>query len=127
MNFKGVMIHMSKTRFLTILLPVLILLCSALLVAGNQGTIKWTFDHPVQIGGKQINAGTYLLRWKQDNSSAQISVELRGKPVAEAHAKVTERTEKSDSDAINIAKDAQGADAVKEIRLGGKKTVFILE
>jgi hypothetical protein len=35
--------------------------------------------------------------------------------------------EKADSDTIVIGKNAQGADAVKEIRLGGKKTVFVLE
>jgi len=118
---------MNWTKRSAILFPLIILVYSALLVAGNQGTIKWTFDHPVQIGGKQVSAGSYLLRWKADGSAAQISIEQKGKSVAEVNAKVTERAEKSDSDSIAIGKNAQGADAVKEIRLGGKKTVFVLE
>src|SRR3974390_1601243 len=101
---------MNTTRRSAILLPLLILLFSTLLIAGNQGTMRWTFDNPVQIGGKQVNAGTYLLRWKADGTAAQISVELKGKPVAEISAKVTERDTKSDSDSIAIGKNAQGAD-----------------
>jgi len=111
---------MNKKRS-AILLPLLLLL------SGNQGTMKWTFDNPVQIGGKQVDAGSYLLRWKADGAAAQISVELKGKPVAETTAKVTERQNKADSDSVAIGKNAQGADMVKEIRLGGKKTVFVLE
>jgi hypothetical protein len=118
---------MNKIKHLAILLPLLLLLFASLLVAGNQGTIKWTFDHPVLIGGKQVEAGAYLLKWKVDSSAAEISIEQKGKPVAEAHAKVIEREDKADSDTIAIGKNAQGADAVKEIRLGGKKTVFVLE
>jgi len=117
--------HSRSFHFLLAALVLAILLPAAALAETHTGSLN--LPAAASLNGKQLEPGTYKVRWEGEGSSAQISI-LKGKAtVASANANVVnrDRAEPSNSVVFSSATDVQKN--ISEIRFEGKKTVLTFE
>ena len=104
----------------------LVLSAAGLAAAEPTKSVRLKVLDDTSVNGKPVTAGDYKISWTESNSEAQVTFAKDGKVVAEAHAKIEERSAASENDAIVSGKDGSGASALLEIRLKGKKSVLVL-
>jgi uncharacterized protein YfaP (DUF2135 family) len=91
--------------------------------AANKGSME--VSSPVNVGGKQLSAGDYSLRWEGTGPTVQVSIMKDGKAMATTSAKVVPlaRAYRLNSVVVNTHDD--GSRSLSEVRFSGKK--FALE
>jgi hypothetical protein len=110
---------------LLIALVLTILLPAAALAETHSGDLN--LPTAASLNGKQIQPGTYKVRWEGEGSSAQVSI-LKGKAtVATANASVVNRDRAERSNAVVFGSASDVQKTISEIRFEGKKTVLTFE
>jgi hypothetical protein len=93
--------------------------------AANKGSME--VSSPLNVGGKQLSAGEYGLRWEGAGSTVQVSIMKDGKVMATASAEVVplERAYSFNSVVVNTHDD--GSRSLSEVRFSGKKFALEIE
>ncbi|HVP07551.1 MAG TPA: hypothetical protein VMS71_06880, partial [Candidatus Acidoferrum sp.] len=115
----------TKSKGVTTLVLSMFLLLLAVPVWAANGKVTFNFYHKIQVGDKTLGPGNCVVSWVSHSPEADVSFLVKDKVVAEAHGKLVERNEKSQSDAVITLKDDSGNERLKEIRFAGKKTVRV--
>jgi hypothetical protein len=102
----------------------LLLATGAFASAANKGSMQLT--NPVTVSGKQLPAGSYLVKWDGTGPNVEVSI-LRGKDVvATTSARLIDLSQKTDNDAAIVKNNADGSKALSEIRFSGKKVALAI-
>jgi hypothetical protein len=91
--------------------------------ASHKGTFK--ISDPVQVSGKQLPAGEYVIKWDGAGPDVQASITQGSKVVATVPAKVVELQQKSISTTAEVKNGASGNGTLSQIQFSGQK--FALE
>ncbi len=116
-----------RNKITTIFVQSLLLFVLAAPAALAKGTVDFTLERPLEVGGKVVAPGSYKVSWVSHSPETDVSFTRRGKVVAEARGKMVERDAKSEADSLVTVKDSNGKDVLKEIRFAGKKTAIVIE
>jgi hypothetical protein len=109
---------MKVSRISKGLLLGLTLLLATSVFAANKGQLQ--LNDPLTINGKQLAAGEYRLQW-EGTGSIELSI-LRGKTVvASVPARLVDLDRPAQADLTIVRMNADGSEALSEIRFGGKK------
>lgn len=109
------------------LLPGLALLLATSVFAANapsKGT--FTVDEPVTVGGHQLAAGEYQLKWNGTGSTVELSILSHKKLVATVPAQLIELDYASLHDGSELHKDNSGAQSLTQIDFAHKKYALVL-
>lgn len=118
---------MGKKSVLLLLVAVLAFSVSALAGSSDSGKATISISEDSSVNGTALPAGQYRVQWETDGSQATLKFINRDNDVvATTSAKVTERQQKSPETAVLRIVEGSGEQVVKEIRLGGKKTAFVI-
>jgi hypothetical protein len=102
----------------------LLLATGAFAAAANKGSMQ--LMDSVTISGKQIPAGTYLVKWDGTGPNVEVSI-LQGKEVvATTQARLVDLNQKPDNDSAVVKSNTDGSKSLSEIRFGGKKVALAL-
>jgi len=90
----------------------------------NKGSLTTMTD--VTINGKVVPAGDYSLNWEGSGPNVQLNI-LKGKTVvATAPARRVDVDKSSAANAAVVKGNEDGTKSLSEVRLAGKKYVFML-
>lgn len=117
---------MSNKKRLMVLFSVLSLSLAISMAATLKGSISVSLDRPVYVDGNPVKAGRCEIAFKSHSPEVDISFWSNGKHI-EAKGKAIEEDDTAAYDQLVLAKDAEGRDVVKEIRLRGRKTAIVIE
>jgi hypothetical protein len=101
-----------------------LLLGSALLLAtsgfaANKGTLQ--VADPVTVNGKQLAAGTYIVKWDGAGPNVELNI-MRGRNVvATVPARMLDLDRSPERDQAVTTVNSDGSKALNEIRFSGKK------
>jgi hypothetical protein len=101
-----------------LLLGVVVLLAVSAF-ASNKGYVQ--LADTVMVGGKQVPAGNYSLKWEGSGNSVQLSIMQGKNVVVTTTAHIVDLTESPLSDSAVTRKNADGSKSLTEVRFGGKK------
>jgi hypothetical protein len=73
------------------------------------------------IGGTQVKAGQYQVKWDGDGSNVQLTVMRGSTVVATVPAHLIDLAQKPADDSAIVKRNADGTNTVAEIHFGGKK------
>src|SRR5450755_1381627 len=110
---------MKASRTLKGLLLGLSLLLAASAFAANKGPLQ--LINPASLGGKQLAAGSYTVKWDGNGPEVQLSVLKGNKVVATAPARLSNLDRSSEGNEAVVNVNADGSRTLTEIRLAGKK------
>ena len=110
--------HLAKT----VVLGLAVLVASSAF-ASNKGTLR--VHESSEVGGQQLAAGEYQLRWDGTGSNVEVSFMQGKKEVAKTSAKLVNLDKASDNDAA-IVDHSSGKAIVTEVRFAGKKYALTL-
>ena len=107
-------------KFLSSRIAILMLalsLATGVFAAGvsHKGTFK--ISDPVQVSGKQLSAGEYVIKWDGAGPDVQAIISQDGKVVATVPAKVVELQQKS----TNTAAEVSGNRTLSKVQFSGQK------
>ncbi len=109
---------MKATISKAIILGMAMLLATAAFAASNKGPLQLTTQ--VNVAGKQLNPGDYIVKWDGSGSAVQVSI-LKGKNVvATIPAQVVDLPSASAYDSAVVTNDG-GSRNLQQIRFSGKK------
>ena len=101
------------------LLLGLALLLATSAFAANQGSLQ--VSDPVTVGGKQLAAGEYTVKWEGTGPNVELNI-LRGhNVVATVPARMIELDRKPEGNSSVTTVNGDGRKALHEIRFSGKK------
>src|SRR5438552_14928158 len=111
-------------KFLSSRIAILMLalsLATGVFAAGvsHKGTFK--ISDPVQVSGKQLPAGEYVIKWDGAGPDVQAIISQDGKVVATVPAKVVELQQKSTSTTAEVQNGASGSGRLSQIQFSGQK------
>jgi hypothetical protein len=75
---------------------------------------------PVQVSGKPLPAGNYLITWKGPGASAQVDIFQNGNPVVSGRARVVLLNRKSPADAARTLTNSDGTLSLQSLRFAGQ-------
>jgi hypothetical protein len=110
--------HLAKT----VVLGLAVLVASSAF-ASNKGTLR--VHESSEVGGQQLAAGEYQLRWDGTGSNVEVSFMQGKKEVAKTSARLVNLDKASDNDAA-IVDHSSGKAIVTEVRFAGKKYALAL-
>lgn len=102
-----------------------ILLAAVVLVAGsafaneNKGSME--LQNPTNVAGKQLNKGSYNLRWEGTGDQVEVKIYQGKNLVASAPAKVLKVENPISTNSAVVNRNADGTSSLAEVRFGGKK------
>ncbi len=110
---------LSGTR--TAILTLSLLLATSAFAGGNshKGTFKISDD--VQVAGKSLPAGEYVIKWDGAGPDVQATISQDGKTVATVPAKVVELPQKSHSSTAEVQNGASGNGKLSQVQFSGQK------
>lgn len=79
-----------------------------------------TIGSAVQVGGTQLQAGDYALKWDGDGPNVQVSIVRGGKVVATVPARVVDLGQKSQYSQAETSAGANGERSLTRVRFEGK-------
>jgi len=113
---------MKVTAIKGLVLAVSMLLASAAFAASNKGPLQ--LNSAVNVAGKQLAAGDYMVKWDGDGPSVQLSIVKGKNVVATVPAQVVTLSSASGYDSAVVNSEG-GNRTLQQIRFSGKK--FALE
>ena len=113
----------SKT-FRGLLLGLSVLL-AAIAFAADKGSLE--LNNPASIGGKQLAAGDYKLKWDGEGPTVQLNILQGNKVVATTRARVVNVDHPAEHNESVVSQDPKGSRSVGEIRLAGRKYVLAID
>jgi hypothetical protein len=87
--------------------------------AANKGSV--TVSSPVQVGGKELSAGRYEVRWEGDGPSVEANIMKGKKVVATVPARVVSLDQSPSMDSAVVRTDDNGGRSLAQARFSGKK------
>lgn len=87
--------------------------------ASHKGTFK--VSDPVQIAGKSLPAGEYVVKWEGTGPAVQATISQDGKVVATIPATVVELPQKSSSSTAEVQHGASGNGTLNQVQFSGQK------
>jgi hypothetical protein len=87
--------------------------------ASHKGTFK--ISDPVQVSGKSLPAGEYVIKWDGTGPDVQATISQGSKVVATVLAKVVELQQKSTSSTAEVANGASGNGTLSQVQFSGQK------
>jgi hypothetical protein len=106
-----------------VVLGLAVLLASSAF-ASNKGSLQLT--ETATVGGTQLKAGDYQVKWEGTGANVQLSIMKGSKVLATVPAHVIDLSDKPSNDTAVVRKNADGSESVAEIRFGGKKQAFAI-
>ena len=103
-------------------ISVLVLAMSAV-AAENSG--KFTLPSAAELNGKSLAAGEYKVRWEGQGPDVQVTVSRGKETITTAAAKLVDRGEKAQRNAVVMNTNGGGAGSIIELRLSGKHSVLV--
>jgi len=103
-------------------ISVLVLAMSAV-AAENSG--KFTLPSAAELNGKSLAAGEYKVRWEGQGPDVQVTVSRGKETITTAAAKLVDRGEKAQRNAVVMNTNGGGAGSIIELRLSGKRSVLV--
>jgi hypothetical protein len=97
----------------------LLLATSAFAAANNKGSVE--FLTPVTVGGKQLPAGDYSVKWDGNGPNVELNILKGNKVVLTTPARLIDLGQKPDSSAAVVKQDSDGSRSLTEIHFSGKK------
>ncbi len=85
-----------------------------------------TLSHDASIGGTNLPAGDYVVKYDVNGSSAQVKFIKSGKEVASATGQVKTLTQKPTSNQVVMNTEGNGR-SISELDFGGKDTAISFE
>jgi uncharacterized protein YfaP (DUF2135 family) len=85
-----------------------------------------TLSHDATIGGTNLPAGDYVVKYEVEGSNAQVKFVKGGKEVASANGQVKTLSEKPESNQV-VVNTAGNNRAISELDFGGKDTAISFE
>jgi len=80
----------------------------------------------IRVNGTTIPAGSYSLSWAGDDTQAvKVTIEQRGRVVANAQAKVEELAKAAREDQVITRTSKSGPATLEEVRQRGRKTTLV--
>ncbi len=110
---------MKFTNGLKGLLLGLALLLAASAWAASKGSIELVDN--VNVGGQQLKAGDYSLRWEGNGSNVELSILKGSKVVATTPAHLVDVAQSAGRDTVVTKTNADGSKSLSQIQLAGKK------
>lgn len=106
----------------TRVLQGLVLACAVLFAASAFAANKASFDlqHPTQVAGQQLAAGSYKVQWDGTGNDVQITILRGSKQVATTNAHVVEMKAKSPETSALVTVNPDGSRSLSQIRFRGK-------
>jgi len=96
-----------------------LLLATSAFAAANKGSV--VFLTPVTVGGKQLPAGDYSVKWDGAGPNVEVNILKNNKVVLTTPARLIDLSQKPESDAAVVRQDSDGSRSLTEIHFGGKK------
>lgn len=90
----------------------------------NKGSLTTMAD--VTINGKVVPAGEYSLNWEGSGPNVQLNILKGKKVVATTTARRVDIDKSAPSNAAVVKGNEDGTKSLSEVRLAGKKYVFVL-
>jgi hypothetical protein len=118
---------MKSTRICLLLLPVLVFSLLIPALAVESGSTSLRLGIPTVVSGTELKPGEYQVKWVSGSPECQVTLFRRGKPVVEFRAKLVNRDAKVETTATSAVNGPDGKPVIREIRIGGTKSVLILE
>lgn len=115
---------MKSLRFKVMML-ILALLPVGAFAANNNHKGDLNVSAPVQVAGKQLPAGDYVVKWDGTGPTTQVNILRNGTLVATVPARVIKLDQKADEDAAEVTTASNGDRTLTAIRFGGK--IYALE
>jgi hypothetical protein len=82
-------------------------------------------DNAVQVGGTQLNPGTYKVEWQGTGSAVQVSFSQNGKTVATVPGTLKTNDQEVTQDEIMIEGTGTDTKTLKEIDFGHQKEALV--
>jgi len=107
----------------------LLLGLSVLLAAGAFAADKGSLElhSAASIGGTQLGAGAYKLKWDGDGPAVQLNILKGNKVVASARARIVNIDHPFEHNESVVNQNGNGGRSLGEIRLSGKKYVLAID
>ena len=102
-----------------LLLGLALLLATGAFAAANKGSV--VFLTPVTVGGKQLPAGDYSVKWDGNGPNVEVNILKNNKVVLTTPARLIDLSQKPESDAAVVKQDSDGSRSLTEIHFSGKK------
>lgn len=104
-----------------LVLGLAMLLASSAFASNKDSRGSLQLYDAASVGGTQLKAGTYNLKWDGDGPNVQVSVLKGSKVVATVPAHLIDLADKPANDSAVVKKNADGTESVAEIHFSGKK------
>jgi hypothetical protein len=112
--------NISKiSKSLTLGLAVLLATGAFASNKANKGSFQ--LADTATIGGTQVKAGQYQVKWDGDGANVQLTVMKGSTVVATVPAHLIDLAQKPADDSAIVKRNADGTSTVAEIHFGGKK------
>ncbi len=112
---------MTPKVYKNLLLGLLLLLASSVFAADK---VSLSTPDAVTVGGKQLKAGDYTLRWEGNGPNVQLNV-LRGKKVlATVPAHIVDSTDTVDTNTFSYTNNSDGSKTLSRIQVKGQKSAL---
>jgi len=107
----------------SVVLGLAVLLASSAF-ASSKGSLQLTDN--TTIGGTQLKAGEYQVKWDGTGTNVQVSVLKGSKVLATVPAHVIDLSDKPSNDAAVVKKNSDGTSSLAEIHFSGKKQALAI-
>lgn len=108
----------SYTRVLHGLVLASAVLFAASAFAANKGSFD--LQHPTQVGGQELAAGSYRVQWEGTGNDVQLTILRGSKQVATSSARVVDMKIKSPETSALVTVNSDGSRSLSQIRFRGK-------
>lgn len=102
-----------------VLVAVVLLAGSAFASNENKGSME--LQNPTSVAGKQLNKGSYNLRWEGTGDQVELKIYQGKNLVASTPAKVLKVDNPISTNSAVVNKNSDGTSSLAEVRFGGKK------
>ena len=109
-----------KSLRLKVMVLVLALLPAGAFAASNSHKGDLNLGSAVQVAGKQLPAGDYVVKWDGAGPTAQVNIVRDGRVVATVPARVVKLDQKASENATEVKTASNGDRTLSSIRFGGK-------
>ena len=109
----------------SLILGLAVLLASSAFASNsNKGSLQ--LSDPASIGGTQLKAGNYDVKWDGEGANVQVNVLKGSKVVATVPAHLIDLADKPSNDSAVVKKNADGTESIAEIHFSGKKQALAI-
>ena len=106
-----------KSSFKGTLLAAVVLLAGSALAA-SKGSLE--LQHPTNVAGKQLNAGTYTVQWEGTGDQVELKLYQGKNVVASTSARVVKEGRPAARASAVVVANGDGTSSLSEIRFRGK-------